>query len=143
MTDSVRQSDKSNVTARLKALLKDITPVIDNASEEKRRELLSFLEDLQQSERRKHPRKHCSTPVTYATPERIFEDFSRDISPGGVFIETDVPFSVGHEITLMFASPDQEEPIKITGRIVWDAPKGIGVKFTTPSKDLEAMIKAL
>ena len=39
-------------------------------------------------EYRQFPRKSCTLPVDYATENRFFHDLVRDISLGGVFIET-------------------------------------------------------
>ena len=152
MTDSVRKSDESNADAQLKGFLKDISTYIDNASEDQKQELLSLfqdtrllslLEDSRQSDQREHSRKSCSTPVTFATRDRVFKDFIKNISGGGVFIETPETFFVGQEITLIFSSPSSQGPIKITGKVVWRVPKGVGVKFASASTDLEAIIESL
>lgn len=44
MTDSIQQSEKNSLTGRLKELLTDISPFIDNASEDQKQKL--FLFDL-------------------------------------------------------------------------------------------------
>ena len=67
MTDSTQQSEKAGLTGRLKELLTDISPFIDNASEDQKQKLLSVLEDLRKSDRRKHSRKPCSITVNYST----------------------------------------------------------------------------
>ena len=146
MTDSMQQSDKhdkGSVTGWLKDLLKDISPFIDNASEEQKQRLLSVLEDLRKTDRRKHPRKPCSISITCTVQDRDFTDIVTNISPGGVFIQTSEALSVGQQVTLAFSSPDQEEPINATGKIVWDSPNGIGVKFTSASNNLKEVIKGL
>jgi Tfp pilus assembly protein PilZ len=143
MTRSAEQTDKPSVKARLKELLDDISTSIDHASEEEQRRLLSSLEELQQDDRRRDPRKGCSIAVTYAT-WRIFTDFIKNISAGGVFIETSVPFARGENLTLMFSPPNQQEAVKITGQVVWSDPNGVGVKFTSPpSKELEEILESL
>ena len=143
MTNSNEQSDESRVTARLKNLIKDLSTYVDNASVDQKRRLLTVLENWQQSDRRKHTRKPCSISITYSTSDRVFTDIIKNICPGGVFIETSEVFSIGQQITLMFASGDLEEPIEVVGKVVWDGPKGIGVKFAAANKDLEKMIKTL
>jgi len=60
-----------------------------------------------------------------------------------VFIETNMPFSVGRKLTLTFSSSNYEKPIKVTGEIVWTGTLGIGVKFKAANQDLEAIIKFL
>ncbi|MDY6951315.1 MAG: PilZ domain-containing protein [Thermodesulfobacteriota bacterium] len=143
MKESTPQAEKASVQARLTHLLKEISSYVDHASEEERQRILISLEELWERNRRQHPRKPCSIPVTCATEDRVIQDFVKNISAGGAFIETTVAFSPGEHITLMFSSAEQEEPIKISGRIVWRVPEGIGVKFTTESTELEAVILSL
>ena len=144
MTDPGQQSDESRLTVQVKKLLKDISLFIDDATEQQKRRVLAALEDLRERERRKHPRKRCSLPVTYTTQDMLSSDTIHDISAGGAFIETSKPLSVGHQITLWIPLPDREEPVLITGEVVWTPRKGIGVKFTSPlTKDLKKMIEAL
>jgi hypothetical protein len=152
MTDSFQQSCASSVKSGLAELAKGISMIIENGSEEEQRRLfsllqshrvLSFLETWQKRERRRDLRYRCSIPVTCATEDRVFEDLVRDISAGGAFVETSEAFSPGQHITMTFSSPDLEQPIKITGEVMWRTAQGIGVKFKTASKDLEAMISSL
>lgn len=152
MTDSVKQSDEPNANAELKKFLKDISAYIDNASEDQKRELLSLfqdtrllslLEDSRQGDQREHSRKPCSTLVTFATRDRVFKSLIANIGGGGVFIETPEALSIGQEITLIFSSSGNQGPVKITGKVVWRVPRGIGVKFATASSDLEAIIESL
>ena len=142
MTDSTQQYDEPSVKARLKELLDEIAFYIDYATEQDQRRLLSSLEEFARSDRRRHPRKPCSIEVTLAT-WRVFKEFVRNISAGGMFIQTSEAFSVGQHIKLMFSSPVRGEPIELNGQVVWIAPEGIGVKFTTPSKDLEEIVASL
>ncbi|MCK4729173.1 MAG: hypothetical protein KAT27_09635, partial [Desulfobacterales bacterium] len=88
MTDSEQQSKESSTTARLIELF-------NNLSESQQKEVLSMLEDWQSTERRKHPRKGCFMAVDYADRDRAFKNFIKNISAGGVFIQTHMPFSVG------------------------------------------------
>ncbi|MDY6837916.1 MAG: PilZ domain-containing protein [Thermodesulfobacteriota bacterium] len=143
MKDPTRQAEASPVKARLTDLLREISAYIDDASEEERQRILISIEEMWERDRRRHPRRPCSIPVTCTTEDRVIQDFVKNISAGGAFIETAVAFSPGERITLMFSSAEQEEPIKISGGIVWRAPEGIGVKFTTASKELEAVILSL
>ena len=96
-----------------------------------------------QADRRKHPRKSCFIPATWATSDAVLTDFIWNISAGGVFLDTSEPCSPGEHISMTFLLPNQEEPVKTTGEIVWKASVGVGVKFTSVSKDLEEMIEAL
>lgn len=136
MTDSIKESKDAAPTARL-------TELFNNLSEAQQKALLSILEDWQRTERRKHPRRYWVGPVDYATEDRAFKDFIKNVSAGGVFIETHIPFSIGEQITLTFSPSNRDKPIKITGEIVWTGSLGIGVRFKMPNQDLEALIRLL
>jgi hypothetical protein len=94
-------------------------------------------------ERRKHPRKPCSVVVEGASWDSAFNGCIKNMGGGGVFIETPSAFAVGEEITLIFSSPNHEEPIKIVGEIVWNAPGGLGVAFNKTPHGLATMIESL
>jgi len=134
MTDSVKQSNDSQVTARLIAL-------INKMSAARRRALLGLVEDWQYTRRREHTREPCFLAVDYGTRDGVFKDFITNMSASGVFIETRMPFAVGQEITLTFSSSNYEDPIKITGKIAWGGPRGIGVKFKKVNLSLEALMR--
>ena len=136
MTVSTQQPDESSVTERLIEL-------VNGLPEEKKQALLAILEDWHRTLQRKHPRKSCFMAVDYADRDRAFKDFIRNISAGGVFIETNLPFSIGKEITLTFSSSKYERQIKITGKIARTGRGGIGVRFKTENQDVIAMIKTL
>ncbi|MDY6837128.1 MAG: PilZ domain-containing protein [Thermodesulfobacteriota bacterium] len=152
MTDSFQESRTSSVKSKLEKLAQGISMIIEDGSEEERqrlfillqsRRVLTFLETWERRERRRDPRHSCSISVTCATEDHVFEDSFGNISTGGAFVETSEALSPGEDMTLTFSSPDLETPIKIKGKVVWRTSQGIGVKFTTASKDLQAMILSL
>ncbi|UCH23781.1 MAG: PilZ domain-containing protein [Deltaproteobacteria bacterium] len=79
---------------------------------------------------RESARTPCFLAVDYQAEDSKHTKHILDISTGGVFIETIEPIAVGQEITLNFAFPESQEPLKVSGKIIWRNPKGIGVKFT-------------
>jgi Tfp pilus assembly protein PilZ len=114
--------------SRFSRLLKSIT----NLPEKEQRILLKFIED-NGIKKRKHHRKLYFMEVDYATSDRAYKDFIRDISEGGVFIETRRRFSVGEEILMSLFFPNRSQRL-ITGEIVRMTPDGIGVKFKRNSQ---------
>ncbi|MDY6838236.1 MAG: PilZ domain-containing protein [Thermodesulfobacteriota bacterium] len=152
MKKVVEQSDDASVTARLKQAMGNISNLITNGSEEQKRtilevlenhRLLELLEDWRHGERRKTDRKPFSLSVQYATEHEILTDFPRDISSGGMFIETSASLPVGQQITLTLTPPNEGKTIKAAAEVVWTGPGGVGVRFTAMSKELERMIKKL
>ena len=97
------------------------------------------LEEWQHSkhEKRKDPRRSTLINITYSSDQRrIFEDFVRNISAGGLFIETNLLSELGQELKMTFSHPDSGDPIKVLGKIVRVDSGGIGVKFDTLLSDL-------
>jgi uncharacterized protein (TIGR02266 family) len=105
--------------------------------------LLNLLEERLYVGKRKHRRKPFSMVVDYAAEDRAYRDYIQNISAGGVFIETRMPFAVGQQVTLSFPLPNQKNYIRITGQVVRTSPQGIGVKFTVVDQEQEEMISAL
>ncbi len=147
MTDFIQQSEKNSSTSRLKELLTNIAPFINNASEDQKQKLLSMLDDLRKTNRRKHDRKPCSITVNYSAWGDAFKGLVKDISAGRMFIlsiETDMAFSVGQEITVNFPNhTKKQEPIELPGKVVWTVPKGIGVKFKAEDQNLKAITESI
>jgi len=111
--------------------------------EDEQQKLLKDLEGKLLKGKRKHYRKPYFMVVDYATQDRAYKDFIQNISAGGVFIETQMPFSAGQEVSLTFPLPDYQKYIKISGEVVWTSVQGIGVTFKMVSQDQDAMIKSL
>lgn len=80
-------------------------------------------------ERRSHPRKASLIPVTYVTGGTARKDYILNISSGGVFIGTAGKVPWGREILMTFAHPVIRRKLSIVGRIAWESPTGVGVRF--------------
>jgi len=109
-----------------------IFEIIDDMTETEMRQLLKDLEGWQKSknEKRKYPRKSTLMEITYSSDQRrVFEDFVRNISAGGLFIETNLVTELGQKLTMTFSHPGSGDPIKVLGKIIRVDSGGIGVKF--------------
>lgn len=100
---------------------------------------LKEMEEWLYEGKREHYRKPFFTVVDFTTRGHAFKDFIKDISPGGVFIETSIPCNIGQELSLTFALPNCQKHIKITGEVVRITLQGIGVKFGMPKQQQETM----
>ena len=134
--------DESMLNFWLVLLLKskDISRYIDEASEAQKENLSRLLEDLRESDRRRHPRKPSFIPVAVNDGHA---GIVKNISVSGAFIRIFLPLSIGQHITLGFPFPSRERPIKITGEVVWTSAEGVGVQFASSNQDLEEEIKSL
>ena len=136
MTTFEIQSNESRITARLIELIK-------NMPEDEQRTLLKDLEERPFEGKRKHVRKPFLMAVDYSTQDHVYKDFIQDISTGGVFIQTHMPFTVGQEVSLTFPLPNYQKHIKVTGEVVRSTTQGVGVKFKMADQDQTAMITSL
>lgn len=81
-------------------------------------------------ESRKHPRRPFPKPVYFSAHNRYYQGLIRDISRGGLFIQTADAISLGHEIHLVIPETKFDKNVMIRGRVVRLSPKGVAVKFT-------------
>ena len=89
---------------------------------------------LLRKEKRLYRRVPCFLLVDYATQGSAYRAFVRDISADGAFIEANMPVPPGPEICLVISQPEDKNPVKITGQIVWSGEQGIGVRFNPLSQ---------
>jgi len=92
---------------------------------------------------RKALRINCMISVDYSDSDRFFKDYIQDISPGGVFIKTREPFSIGEEIILSLALSNDENAFRIPAEVARISEEGIGVKFKIQSQVQEDIINSL
>lgn len=116
-----------------------IFEIIDDMSDTELRQLLKDLENWQKSknEKRKYPRRSTLLDISYSSDQRrIFDDFVRNISAGGLYIETNLISELGQKLTMTFSHPNSGDPIKVLGKVIRADSEGIGVKFNKLLSDL-------
>lgn len=112
-----------------------LSELISNLSDEEIKMLIEELETRQESkfnEKREHRRKPTLIYVDCSGKNYIFTDFIQNISSGGIYIETQIPLHVDHELSMTFTLPGTGDPLKITGKVVRTDPNGIAVRFDEP-----------
>ena len=89
-------------------------------------------------ERRKHPRLAISIDVDFGSEHNFYAGSTRDISQGGLFINTDQDLQVGSELTVRMKLLDQQ--FVIPCEVVWALQDeggrnvGVGVRFLKLSR---------
>jgi len=90
-------------------------------------------------DKREQPGHLVDIPVDFIVQGRVYQGKIKDINKegsikignvnkGGVFVETEMSFSIGQSISMTYRSPSFGKENRI-GKIVWTSPHGIGVKF--------------
>jgi len=96
------------------------------------------------TERRSHNRIPVQVRVSIHYTGQEFTASSRNLSAGGVFLETDQQVPVGTRVRLRFTVPIiAKYPIRAEGEVVWvggDVPPGLAVRFTDMSEDDRALL---
>lgn len=138
MADSNSPDFSDNPSTEVIARLYDL---IQQLSDEERHQLLLDLEAHLTPKKRKYPRKNYFMSVQFSIDGRMFNGFIKNISPGGIYVETLRDhlqhLEKGHNLVLTFQHPDTHGHIKITGEIVRVNKSGIGVHFEEKLRDLK------
>ncbi|HYP89551.1 MAG TPA: PilZ domain-containing protein [Polyangiaceae bacterium] len=81
-------------------------------------------------DKRSHPRVPLSANVTCELAGGgTITGRVRDISIGGMFIETEAPGTFGTELTIVLRLPNTKADARLPGTIRWLNPGGFGVQF--------------
>ena len=80
-------------------------------------------------DKREHQRKKCSTSIGYASLDKNHTAIIKNISEGGVCLDTPEALDVGRDIAMKIQLSREQEPIVIIGEVVWNSPSDMGVKF--------------
>jgi type IV pilus assembly protein PilZ len=83
-------------------------------------------------ELRRYQRSHVDVPVEFAakgSPEK-FAGRAKDLSVGGMFVETDRPLAFGAELVVYAQLPGRKAPLTLPAVVRWTrAGQGMGVQF--------------
>jgi hypothetical protein len=84
---------------------------------------------------RRFTRKPFRRATIFACQNRYFAGLTKNISKGGIFIETRNPFAIGQIITLVISRTKIEKGVMLKGEVVHRMPEGFGVKFLSLLKN--------
>lgn len=109
---------------------------------QKHQQLILRLIHHKTADRRKHPRVPMATQIHIKNSMALA--FSRDVSVGGLFVETKAPSHVGTRIDLRFHLNDGGPIVIAAGEVCYTVPKmGMGVQFLELTRVDRKRIEAL
>ena len=101
-------------------------------------------------EQRQFTRAPILLKVEYASTSEFINDYTENISVGGVFIATTAQFVQGQVIDFAISFPGLLDPIQVKGEVKWcspgrgdEEPEGIGVEFLVDQSPGQDALKSL
>ena len=113
----------------------ELIQLITKMSLEDRCKILGDFISYTGTTKRKYGRREFIRPVDFTVKGSLSHGFTKNISRGGVFIETknaNILFSAGDPIKINLEHPELHRHFNVTGKIIRTAKNGIGVQFDIP-----------
>jgi uncharacterized protein (TIGR02266 family) len=106
---------------------------------------------VDRSERRKCPRVTAILKVEYETADGLAVDYLTDLSDGGLFIRTTLPFEIGETISFTLSFPGLLDPLPLQGIVrrkqgaagPQDQDQGVGVEFVFSDAKVKETVRGL
>lgn len=136
-----KEAQAAEVQMAQERIASRLLELIEKMDKEQLASMLEAAEELFGKKKRIHQRVACLITADCVYQNRASNHFIKDISLGGVFIETSESFSEGEEIAMTLSFSHHSKPFKITGEIVRSTPNGIGVQFKTMSQIQQELIQ--
>jgi len=114
------------------------------------RDLFEKIKKFVKVERREFSRAELKVTATATGKSFTSQNFTKDVSEGGIYVETDTMIPPGTDLTLEFTLPDAVRPVTAEGEVVRAVTKeetktgqqpGLGIKFTNVSPENAERIK--
>ena len=110
-------------------ILDEIINRVRNLDSKKQEELLELLKTWQVGKQRDYPRLDTKVDIDVVVGDRVIQTDSKDLSAGGIFINTSGKFETDQDVRVVFSAPGYDKPFKLTGSIVRVEQNGMAIKF--------------
>ena len=84
---------------------------------------------------RRFSRKPLRHATIFACQNRYYAGLTKNISKGGVFIETRNPFAIGQIVTVVISRTKIAKGVMLKGKVIHTKPRGFGLKFLSLLKN--------
>lgn len=103
------------------------------------------------ADNRRSPRIPADVKVDYRTVGSFITDYTRNISRGGIFVQTSLPLDQGTRVRLRLTLPDGDVPFGLDGVVKWVCtlkdkdkhPPGMGIEFVDFDDEVRGKLDAL
>lgn len=110
-------------------ILDEIIKRVYNLTDDQQKEVLESLQSLQKSQQREAPRLRERIDIDAVVDGKVVQSDTRDISAGGVFINTVDTFEIDKSAKVVFTVSGDKKSFKLQGHIVRVDEDGIAIKF--------------
>ncbi len=102
-------------------------------------------------ERRRARRVPVQIQIRYKTADGFFQDYIRNLSLGGIFIETEKPLPMNTKLKVEFRLPEMRAPITASGMVVHtlhvgptkkSSVAGMGIRFSALEPSSRQMLES-
>ena len=83
---------------------------------------------MENLEKRKALREECVIAVNLVIDDKAYTEFTKNISKGGMCIDSNMQIPAGRALLLAYQVP-QQKPIKRIGQVVWSDSMGMGIRL--------------
>jgi hypothetical protein len=80
-------------------------------------------------EARVYSRVPCSEDTHFSANRELFRGTIKNMSQGGIYVQTKERFVVGQEVVVAGPFGENDQDVKMNGKIVWQDQKGIAIQF--------------
>lgn len=110
-------------------MLDEIIKRVRNLTQDQQKEILDTLKTWQAGKQREHQRLKTRVDIDVVVGDRVIQTDAKDISAGGIFINTSGKFETNKSVRVVFSVPGYDKPFKLQGMIVRVEQNGLAIKF--------------
>jgi len=121
-------------------ILDEIIKRVRNLKSEQQEEILAILKTLQSGKQRDYPRLDTNVDIDVVIGDRVIQTDAKDISAGGIYINTSGKFEANKNVRVVFTIPGSDKPFKLEGMIVRVEQNGIAIKFSNITPYFKKML---
>ncbi len=108
-------------------LIDIITEKARGLTKQQQEDVLNYIQSLYDP--REYARFSQTIEIDAVVGNRVIQSDTRDISAGGVFVNTNATLEPCSAARIVFSIPGQDRPFKLHGKIVRTEKEGAGVQF--------------
>ncbi len=121
-------------------MLDEIIKRVRNLKSEQQKEILEILKTWQSGKQRDYPRLDTNVDIDVVIGDRVIQTDAKDISAGGIYINTSGKFEANKNVRVVFTIPGIDKPFKLEGMIVRVEQNGMAIKFSNITPYFKKML---